>query len=102
MAVWDPNTDTHATVSQSDDKSSRGPAVSPTEVPDRGRLVAFVQGKFAPKVDSGVNFRLLRRKLAGSLSAAELPSLFLPVQKTFPLTTSGKVSSTLERLLVSQ
>lgn len=60
--------------------------------PDRGRLLAFV-ARSGPREFSASSLQEVKAKLAGEMGPAQLPSVLVPIEKGFPLTTSGKVRS---------
>lgn len=61
-----------------------------TNAPDRGRLLAFIACS-GPRDISTSSLRELKAKLAGEMGPSQLPSVLVPVEERFPLTTSGKV-----------
>lgn len=61
-----------------------------TNAPDRGRLLAFV-ARSGPRDFSTSSLRELKAKLAAEMGPAQLPAVLVPIEKVFPLTTSGKV-----------
>lgn len=81
-AVWDPGL-------PYDGGESSLVASSPTDAPDRGRLIGFVVKEEVDGDDDGLS--RLRHNLEGKLSAAQLPTLLVLVTSQLPLTATGKV-----------
>lgn len=61
-----------------------------TSAPDRGRLIGFF---VRSAVGEGADGDSLRGRLAAAMTPAQLPAALIPVDGSFPLTTTGKVRS---------
>jgi len=60
-----------------------------TSAPDRGRLIGFF---VRSAVGEGAGGDSLRGSLAVAMTPAQLPAALIPIDGSFPLTTTGKVS----------
>lgn len=77
--------------SKGDDSNAVTKGAIATSSPDRGRLWGFFEPNGLQVNKEGL--AKLRLQLAAALTTAQLPAVLIPVDGRFPLTTSGKVSS---------
>lgn len=89
-AAYDPGSVNATTIGGSDANSEESVASGAARAPDRGRLVGFFVEEGGRESYGGL--AELKRKLAREMTAAQLPSILVPIVGGFPLTTTGKVS----------